>query len=410
MKTFQMPKTLADLLLLVSVCWFGSYVYEYMLKEGLKPLYSYIVVISLTGMYVVSQTNSRLKISALGDRWIRVILAWLIAHVALGMLAYFESSKSEVAVQSLITLIEVSLVGASFVILMANPRRNRQVAAAFVLLALFSTGMDVYDFVVPTFTNVAGRAAGLYVNPTTAGYMIVMAMMGGLDTVRKRLQWPFILVCGIGVLVTFTRSAWIMWGISAAWFGMQGKSLTASKRFFAIITSTVFGIGILIALFAGDVGALIEQTPLARYLDPNTMARLGIGASSLSGDSSRQRLAVIQFSLKAISQNPLFGHGIGYTNEWAFPVGPHNMYLLFMIDGGTVGLLLYLSLMYLLWKSSLGVGRIIALQIIIAGLFSHNLLDQPSVVMIMAYVVTHGAISRQHHARIANPGLKAVVA
>lgn len=410
MKRHQLPQTLADLLLLASVWWFGSYIYEFVLAKGLKPLYSYIVVISMTGLYVVSQTNSRLKISALGDRWIRFLLVWLMAHIALGMLAYFESSKSEVAVQSLITLIEVSLVGASFVVLMANPRRNRQAAFIFVLLALFSTCMDIYDFIIPTFTNVPGRAAGLYVNPTTAGYMITMAMLGGIDAVRKRLQWPFIFICGIGVLITFTRSAWIMWGISAAWFGMHGKSATANKRLFATIASTVIGLGIVFALFAGDIGALVEQTPLARYLDPNTMARLGIGASSFSGDSTRQRLAVIQFSLKAISQSPLIGHGIGYTNEWAFPVGPHNMYLLFFIDGGVIGLVFYLSLMYILWRSSIGAGRVLSLQIALAGLFSHNLLQQPSVVMMMAYLVTQGAIQRRQQDVVAATRLKAAVA
>src|SRR6185312_6799148 len=122
--------------------------------------------------------------------------------------------------------------------------------------------------------NVPGRGAGLYVNPTTAGYMVALAMLGGVESLSKRLRIIFVLFCGIGILVTFTRSAWILWGVGMVWLGMHSKALTARRRLLLGMAAFLLGAGTLFALFTGDLGAFLVQTPVAHYLDSNTLARL----------------------------------------------------------------------------------------------------------------------------------------
>src|SRR3546814_20898286 len=60
------------------------------------------------------------------------------------------------------------------------------------------------------------------------------------------------------------------------------------------------------------LGELLAGTSFARYLDPNTLARMGVGGSSLSGDSAATRMDLVWFSLHEAARSPLFGHGSGY--------------------------------------------------------------------------------------------------
>lgn len=397
MKSVVLPRSLTDLLLMFFVMWVGSYACEYFFTVvGMKPVFSYIAIIGVAMMYLLGSGAARRNIDILQDLWQRRFFVWLICYGIFGALTFVASSQSEIAVQSLITLIEVSLVAASFQLLMSNSKRYHLVQASLVLLALFSAAMNIFDFVTPTFSNVPGRGAGLYVNPTTAGYMVAFAMVGGVETLPRRLRTFFVLFCGVGILVTFTRSAWILWGVGVVWMGTRNTGLMTRHRLLLGAAALLFGAGALFALFAGDVGDLVMQTPIAHYLDANTSSRLGVGASSISGDSADQRSDVALFALVSAGESPLIGSGIGYTNEWAFPVGPHNMYLLFLVEGGVFGLFLYLALLLLLWRATLGTGRAIVLLIIIAGLFSHNLLDQPAVFMMMVIGLAHGSDHRRH--------------
>jgi O-antigen ligase len=129
------------------------------------------------------------------------------------------------------------------------------------------------------------------------------------------------------------------------------------------------------------------------YLNPDTEARLGIGASSLSGEATKQRLYGVRHALAEAIDTPVLGHGLGYTSIWGYFQGPHNMYLLFLVEGGLLGLTVYLLLIAVLWQSAKGIGRVLTSQIVISSFFSHNHLDQPALLLIMVFIVAHGATS-----------------
>lgn len=396
MKTALVPRSPVDLLLLACIAWLGSFACNYALQAiGLKPVYSYEALLAMAILCALGQGAALGTLQILRDRWMRRYLGWVLAYLVYGVLIFFESSQSTVAVQSLITLVEMSLLSLAFLGFIADPRRYRQAMAAFAVLAVFSAVMIVYDFIVPTFTTVPGRGAGLYMNSTTAGFVLSMLTIGAVDAVPKSLRVPFLLVCGVGVLLTFTRAAWLTWGLGVAWLGFHGRAATARRRLALTLLTTAFGGGVLFALFSGEFGGWLAQTSIARYLDTNTLARLGVGALSVSGDSADQRMEAARFALHDIAASPVFGHGIGHAYEWDFPVGPHNMYLMFCVEGGMIGLLLYLALLALLWRASVGIGRIMALQLIVYGFFSHNMLDEPPVLMMTTFVLAHGGMERK---------------
>lgn len=379
------------LIVAVFVIWFGSYGYLYIYHvTSFKPLYSYLLLLGYFFVFVAIFRN--FKITFHQGVW--VLIAWLLLYLAYGCIAFFNSVQNDVAVQNLVNLSETIAISISFVVFFSDRAVMRRVQVALAMLALAATIVNVYDFFDPVFTKVPGRAAGLYVNPNIAGHFIAMAMVAGVELVPRRWRLLFVLVCGVGVLLTFSRASWLLWGVAVIWLGWYRYIGSARNRAFATFIGAVVGIGFVIFVFTGGLGALLSGSSFESYLDANTRARLGIGASSLSGHAADKRITLILHSLRTGAEAPLFGHGLGHTVYWQFGTGTHNMYLMFFVEGGVIGVLLYLALMIVLWRYSVGVGRIIALQLIIAGIFTHNQLAQPSFLLIMAFVVAHNAVVR----------------
>ena len=397
MKAGLLPRSPIDLLLIVFVLWFGSYMSDYLLwaRGGPKPLYFYIAVILLAGLYALARGAASGSLDILRDTWIRRYLVLLLAWLVYGVLTFLESSQSDIALQALIRTGEMVMLGGALSALMLDPRRLRLVAAAFVLLSVFDVGLFVFDFLHPMFSQIPGRAAGLYGNPNVAGDSLAFMMTCGLGSVPKRLRWPFVMACGLGILLTFSREAWLVWGISVAWLGWQSDTRKSTWRAGIVVLSLVVGIGFLIAVFSGELGTLILQTPLGSHLNANTLSRLGVGSSSADDFSTVRRTDLIWYSLQSATQAPLFGHGSGYVYEWAFPVGPHNMYLRFLVEGGFLGLLFYLAMLWLFWRASSGLERVVVLELIIASFFSHNLLEIPTVLIVMTFLMARNALKRR---------------
>ena len=84
--------------------------------------------------------------------------------------------------------------------------------------------------------------------------------------------------------------------------------------------------------------------------------------------------------------NPYLGYGLAFTHEWDFRVGTHNMYLMHLIEGGVIGLALYLGLIIWMIISRQGIARLMAVNLAIYSLFSHNILDSPGRVFFIALI------------------------
>jgi O-antigen ligase len=399
------PRTLVDWLLLGFVLWFGSYAYLYIFGlGGPKPLYSYFLLLAVTLFYLLYRSAFAQPLLSSADFGLHAFLGWLAFYLVYVTFEFLRSAQDPVAIQRFITSAEAILLAGAFVLLMVGPRRFRLVVAAMALLALFAAAVDILDFVDPTFSKVPGRAAGLYANPNTAGNFIALAMVGGMSLLPRRLRLIYVLACGAGVFVTFSREAWIIWALAIVSLGWQGYFGNGRRRKPMIVLTILIGVGFSALLFGGQVGSWMAESSLQSYLTPNTAARLGIDASVLSGGAADQRQSLVDDSLREAAKAPWLGHGLGYTREWQYRVPPHNMYLLFFVEGGVIGLAVYVALMFLLWRTGIGIGQVVALQIIVSSFFSHNHLGQPAIVMMMAFVFAHSAMTRGtslHSARAA---------
>ncbi|ROO32502.1 hypothetical protein SAHL_04895 [Salinisphaera orenii YIM 95161] len=382
-------------MLVAFLLWFGSYAYGYVFYHvPFKPLYSYFLLIGFVLFYILRRAGSGLGVSGSGDVRFRAFLLWLCAYFVYLVLTFLLSVQDSVVVDYLIVYSEsIALLGA-FAILMATPRRLRMACGAIAILAIFASIICAYDFVRPTFTKVVGRGAGFYENPNLAGTFIALAMVAGLAAVPRRLRLFFIAFCGLGVLTTFSRSAYILWGLSAvalAWYGYFGSPRTRLAVSVGII---LVGGGGTILLFTGAVGPLIQNSAISPYLTPDTKMRLGIGSRVIAGSSASERERLIRNSLESAEKAPWIGHGLAHTRKWEYGAQPHNMYLLFLVEGGVLGLAFFLTLLALLWLSSQGIGRVVALQLFLGGVFAHTQFTEPASMIFFSFVFAHGAVVR----------------
>jgi hypothetical protein len=308
-----------------------------------------------------------------------------------------------------ITWFESALILAGFMLLFGERRTLSDIHAIFVVVAIISVAMNFYDFFQPTFSKEPGRAAGFYENPNIAGKFIAFSMVAAIPVVPRKLRLWFVMFCGLGILVTFSRNAWLLWGIGVVFLGWTGELLAARYRTIAVFLTGIIGIGTLTLLFTGALGQMIPNTPLAEYLSPNTIARIGIGGTQtqFQDHAAIERVEVALEALEQGAQHPLLGNGLAYTREaggWEYRVSTHNMFLLFWAEGGVIGLALYVWFIVMLWRHSAGVGRVLAVQIMIVSLFTHNQLDQPAALIFPAFVIAHGHFSR--HRQPTTSGLR----
>ena len=383
----------AEVFLIIMAFWIGCYAYIQMfLTYELKPLYSYLLIVFFTFLWVLYQRV--INPARLGpiDDGLKNICVWIGLYILWTSITYLYSSQSIIATDVLIIALETSALMACFVMLVNNSVRVVELSAVFAILALAGSVMCLWDFIEPTFSKVPGRGAGFYRNPTIAGEVISLAMTAGFLLIPKRVRWIYLAFCGLGVLATFSRASWLSWAVAVIGLAIMGYIAGERKlsRLLMLLFIIILVALLMFALFSGATESLINELGLQQYMTINTLNRLGIGIggeASFGDFSANERREVVMFSLDMIRKAPYFGNGIGYTKEWAMRVGPHNMYLLQWVEGGIIQFLLYISLLLIICIMASSLGRIMLMQFVLNSLFTHNNLEHPAMLLLFAFII-----------------------
>ncbi|GFO72507.1 hypothetical protein BJAS_P2810 [Bathymodiolus japonicus methanotrophic gill symbiont] len=378
----------AEIFLIIMAFWIGSYAYYQMfLSYKFKPLYSYLLIIFFTCFWVITQRilyPARLEPI---DQGLKSIGVWMGLYTLWTSITYLYSSQSSIATESLIVALEGAALFTCFVLLVNHSVRVIELATVLAILALAGSAMCLWDFIELTFSTVTGRGAGFYSNPTIAGDIIALTMVGGFLLVPNRLKWSYIAFCGLGVLVTFSRASWLSWGVAVIGLSILRYADGERRlRWMIILSITAFIVLLLLALFSGVTEGIINKLNLQQYMTMDTFSRLGIGKASLENFSASSRWDIAKFSINMIREAPFFGYGIGYTKEWAM-IETHNMYLQQWLEGGFIQLALYIGLLVLMWKMASCLGKIMLVQIALNSLFTHNNLEHPAVLLLFAFII-----------------------
>lgn len=382
---------------------FVTYAYLYAFDEhgGPKPLYYYMVFIGLSTLvgvfHIFSPSFPRGASLTAFNAWFLIFVIYSASHVIL-------SPHPEHALNGLIAIWQAGLLAICAIYVLLIYRLIEAAMLVMFVASILAIAMNIWDFIDPNFSTVSGRAAGLYGNPTISGQVISLMMVASLPVLHARFRMLFVLACGVGILLTFSRAAWIFWLIGLyslwSWYDIPRQGIYYARAALALLVTMILGI----LLFSGALGDILAGSAIESYLTPNTKARLGIGAEVMSGDSYNDRGTLISFSLKNFMEAPILGHGLGYTDAMSYR--PHNMYFLFLVEGGIIGLSIYLLFLFILWKWASGVGKPMVSILVVSGLFTHNNLEQPAMMLITGFIVAHGVWSTRREPARAGAGAK----
>lgn len=380
---------ISSYIFLTFLFWFiSNFIVFTHMSGGPTPLMSYLAFLLFCAFVVTIRVATDAPLFQAGEfEKIQPLAFWLIGFLVWTAICFFTSSQSDIALQRLVSQTEMALLLAGFAYFMMADRLHAPIGIVAVVVLLLGSAFNIFDFVYPTFSTVPGRAAGLYYNPTISGFLLNLTTIIAVARCAVWLRWPLLMIAGIAIFLTFSRASWLLFLFTLLWLSWYGYLGRRTVRHFLTFASFPAAGLIAYALFSGVLAEFVSTTALLPYLDTNTLAR--IGSSAFATDfSAQERSQAFQFALETFgaSSNPLLGEGLGHTREWDFPVSTHNMYLLFLVEGGLVGLGLYLWLMWIVWRAGDGLGRLLALQIIVFGLFTHNLLDSPARLIFIAAI------------------------
>ena len=358
-----------------------SYAYLYFFNVGIsmiKPLYWFLITMAFSILLLILKSSYKVYKFPFG------IGVWVWLYLCDTVICFFYSSQDDVAIQALIESFEMSLLLVAFITIFRTVDFIKESRLALMLIALFSVLMNLVDFIHPLWSVVPGRAAGLFVNPTISGKMLVLAMTIGAPIVPRKLRLLFCAIVGLGVLVTFSRGAWFFWVVAVVGLAVTGYLNITSKKT-SIFMVSLLAMFVLYTVLTGGVLDYLSRAGFNEYLTPNTIARLG-GETPFSDPSSISRMDVAKKAWEVFSDHPWLGSGLADDREWS--IGAHNTYLRMATEGGVVRLAIFITLLIILWHMTDSIGRITLLVYSLSCLTSHDNLRQPALMVILALIAT----------------------
>ena len=345
-------------------------------QTSFKPLYWYLFTIGSMVLLLLSGRGSLFRDLP------RALLIWLWAFLIYSAFNVIYSSHGPAALQAFIYNIETTFLFVAFFLLLIQPGAMRLSQWALLLVTLLGVVLNVIDFFTPLWSIVPGRAAGLYGNPTIAGKVLALSMVGAIPVIPARLRLPFCIYVGVGIILTFSRGSWLLWALGVSALGMTGFIQFRYKKIAAAMIAALVGF-VVYALLTGTLLSYMNSAGLGTFLTPDTLERMGGRGSSFGDDSASSRAAVALHAWREFQSAPWIGHGMGYTMEWG-DIEPHNMYLAMAANGGLIGILIFLSLLVVVWRNTNQLGKVICSLYAFSSLTSHNNLDQPAMIFMLA--------------------------
>ena len=146
--------------------------------------------------------------------WATALLLIDVVHL-LSSAESMESTLSQSLLTRMQTVIMVIMLGYVFSLVRASVYQW-----TFVVLAVLVPCTVTADFLFPgviyspdTIGAVVGRAAGTFINPNIACESMLLVFLFACPVVPKKYRTPLLLLCGIGILLTFSRAGMVAWSL-----------------------------------------------------------------------------------------------------------------------------------------------------------------------------------------------------
>lgn len=327
--------------------------------------------------------------------WCLFVLFMLIANIIRMKYTHAAISDMDTAISSMQLFILAPAIG---YLVYSIPKSYFK--APLVIMLIIAPCILIYDFINPGLlhpygeqTNSASsaRISGLWRNPNIAAEAVVLLLLLVRNHVRPSFLVFLFAIAGIAVFLTVSRSGIVAYLLIFLYLFMSRRLPVWSAAIpivFVVFLQSFFVFFEDIATEYGRDGGLEDVAQRIDFLS-------GEGESE-EDFSTESRKDVVIYALAASWENPFFGNGVRYSDP-VHNVGPHNMVVDWLYQYGIVGVLLWLSLVYILYKSTDDKwylkGAVFAF--IWFSFFSHNILESNYWFIFFSVCVYHNSLSDQ---------------
>ena len=201
----------------------------------------------------------------------------------------------------------------------------------------------------------AGRAIGFFTNANQAGMAMCVAAAFGFATLvgtkRRLFVMAGIAAAGVAVVATYSRSSMLVFGVVAI---VQIVTSNVFKNK-AVILSSLVAVSAFVWFLSSGYESLNDLTV-------QQQKRLASFTSMAKGDFSNEntghRFAVAKTGIEYWLRSPVFGHGLGTGRSidmgmGVTALGPHNQFILLLIEGGAPTLILFIIAGVVAWTRAM---------------------------------------------------------
>ncbi|WP_088889148.1 O-antigen ligase family protein [Leptolyngbya ohadii] len=327
------------------------------------------------------------------------ILYWCAGYILLAVISYAWFPASTPALRALID----RCFSAVFLLVTACLLADSQVQqwARFALVGATMLGVlnNCYQLLDPfAFLGlVDNRVSGLYMDPNDCAYALSLGMVLTVGIFPKKIRIPWILMVGLGVMITLSRGGMLAWVAAVLLLCLTRILPYRQAGLWILGVSTL----VLVLVFSGEGDrfttlSLVNEQMFERGSDI-------ISGNTLFDPSALERKGILEKAWQMFLERPIFGYGIGSTSDYSitgFTVSTHNMFLLHAAEYGIVGFLILPLIIYASTRWATGETRKIAavfiLVILISSLFSHTVLDLRSYLIGFALMAAMSATHQAH--------------
>jgi O-antigen ligase len=376
-QTFWAGYSAVALMVALSLIYLNLPVYAFALNKALLPKYFYFGLIPILVPVLLLKPKTFLTyLVSPFPLWAFVVILLNFIHI----LNPFNDSNMGV-VDLVSTRIQVFVI-AIFLGYILSVTRTETYERLFPILVAFISCAVILDFFSPgtlypvgTEGSVLGRGAATFLNPTSAAEAMLIVFLMACTVVRMQYRMPLLMLTGIGIMVTFTRSGIIAWIF--CWIFLLLKRLLPRS-------AVVFTFALLIAipLLYGTFENYLSSRENSGESITNIQTRLEFFFNpNLQDDSAEERVKVLKAGWDLFVKNPVSGAGAGVTNFWLYKAGTHNQLVMLAAEYGVLGIALWASLAIILWRGKYFENKSLQFAIfclfIFMSMFTHNMFDSP---------------------------------
>jgi O-antigen ligase/polysaccharide polymerase Wzy-like membrane protein len=329
------------------------------------------------------------------------IAFWCFGFALLSVASFF-LLQSDMAWQEVRYRFLAIIMIFSFSMIFWEPGAIRLARKTLVVCALIMVAFNIYELFVPlTFSRVVGRSAGLYEDPNLAGEALVLGMILSFTVLEHRYRAPFILLTGIGVLLTLSRASILAWLIA-----VTGILLAGRVHLKHVLLTGVGAFIVASVILLPRLDQLLMTWERTGVLNVNVVERLAwlTDPVGTSDHSSWERMYVAKQAWEKIADHPLLGSGTGTAYQQSEQyTATHNQYLSLMMDHGILGvMILPLFILAATWgarEESRTVAIVFASAVLILSLFTHSILYRPHAVILFCLMAAMAAMSRDRESQ-----------